>query len=70
MIKLKQNCYREKHLELRSGYENIEQRTAQGPNHKEFIEPKVQGLWQIARQANFSTHELESLKVCTAKLRL
>uniref|UniRef100_A0A2A4JT50 Alpha-2-macroglobulin RAP C-terminal domain-containing protein n=1 Tax=Heliothis virescens TaxID=7102 RepID=A0A2A4JT50_HELVI len=33
------------------------------PNNKEFIEPKVQGLWKIAVGANFTTEELASLKV-------
>lgn len=34
-----------------------------GPNNKEFIEPKVQGLWRMAAAANFSVEELASLKV-------
>jgi Alpha-2-macroglobulin RAP, C-terminal domain len=36
---------------------------AQGPDNKEFVEPKVQGLWKIATASNFTTHELESLRV-------
>lgn len=55
--------YREKHLELRDGYDHLERLTAQGPDHKEFVEPKVQGLWRIAQQAKFSPDELTSLKV-------
>lgn len=34
-----------------------------GPENKEFIEPKVQGLWKMAAAANFTVDELESLKV-------
>lgn len=34
-----------------------------GPNNKEFIEPKVQGLWRLAAAANFTVDELASLKV-------
>lgn len=36
---------------------------SKGPNSKEFVEPKVQGLWKIALESNFSTAELESLRV-------
>ncbi|XP_066594465.1 alpha-2-macroglobulin receptor-associated protein [Prorops nasuta] len=58
----KANLLREKHLEIRSGYDYLDRLTAKGPNHKEFIEPKVQGLWRIAHEANFSKEELASLK--------
>lgn len=34
-----------------------------GPNNQEFVEPKVQGLWKLATKANFSSDELESIKV-------
>lgn len=34
-----------------------------GPKNKEFIEPKVQGLWRMAAAANFTVDELASLKV-------
>lgn len=54
---------REKHFELRNGYDNLEKLTAQGPDHKEFVEPKVEGLWRMAQQGKFSTDELTSLKV-------
>jgi alpha-2-macroglobulin receptor-associated protein len=36
---------------------------AQGPDNKEFVEPKVQGLWKIAAKSNFSAQELESIRV-------
>lgn len=55
--------YREKHLDLRSGFDNLDRKTAKGPNHNEFIEPKVQGLWRVAQQGKFSDEELDSLKV-------
>lgn len=58
----KVHLMREKHIELRNGYDNLERLTAQGPNHKEFVEPKVEGLWRIAKQAKFSSEELASLK--------
>lgn len=53
---------REKHLELRNGYDRLDRLTAKGPNHKEFVEPKVQGLWRIALEANFTPEERASLK--------
>ena len=55
--------FREKRLDVKSGYDHLEIITAQGPDHKEFIEPKVQGLWRIALDSNFAPEELESLKV-------
>lgn len=58
----KANLVREKHLELRNGYDRLDRLTATGPNHKEFVEPKVQGLWRIALEGNFSPSELSSLK--------
>ncbi|XP_012527258.1 alpha-2-macroglobulin receptor-associated protein isoform X2 [Monomorium pharaonis] len=58
----KANLLREKHLELRNGFDRLDRLAAKGPNHKEFIEPKVQGLWRIALEAKFSPEELSSLK--------
>ncbi|XP_073952181.1 alpha-2-macroglobulin receptor-associated protein isoform X2 [Choristoneura fumiferana] len=57
------NLVRDKHRGLRDGYDRLQRMTARGPNNKEFIEPKVQGLWKIATAANFTVDELESLKV-------
>lgn len=54
---------RDKHLAIKSGYDNLDRMTAQGKNHQEFVEPKVQGLWRIAKQAQFTKDELASLKV-------
>ncbi|XP_011311692.1 alpha-2-macroglobulin receptor-associated protein [Fopius arisanus] len=58
----KANLLREKHIEIKSGYDNLDRITAQGKNHQEFVEPKVQGLWRIAKQAQFTKDELASLK--------
>ncbi|XP_011498576.1 PREDICTED: alpha-2-macroglobulin receptor-associated protein [Ceratosolen solmsi marchali] len=58
----KANLLKEKHLEVRSGYDHLEGITAKGPNHKEFVDPKVQGLWRMAVEAKFSNTELASLK--------
>ncbi|KAJ8724279.1 hypothetical protein PYW08_015753 [Mythimna loreyi] len=59
----KANLIREKHRDLRDGYDRLQRVIAKAPNNKEFIEPKVQGLWKIAVSANFTTEELASLKV-------
>lgn len=57
-------------MDMRSSYDNLDRLTAQGPKHREFVEPKVQGLWRLAVKANFSSNELASLKVCISfKLR-
>ncbi|XP_012283780.1 alpha-2-macroglobulin receptor-associated protein [Orussus abietinus] len=58
----KANLLREKNIEVKSGFDHLDRMTAKGPNHKEFVEPKVQGLWRIATAANFSVDELASLK--------
>ncbi|KAG5317490.1 AMRP protein, partial [Pseudoatta argentina] len=58
----KADLLREKHLELRNGIDRLDRLTAKGPNYKEFIEPKVQGLWKTALEAKFSPEELASLK--------
>ncbi|XP_041968376.1 alpha-2-macroglobulin receptor-associated protein isoform X2 [Aricia agestis] len=59
----KANLVREKHRSLRDGYDRLQRIAAKGPNNKEFIEPKVQGLWKLAAAANFTTDELASIKV-------
>lgn len=43
--------------------DRLDKLTAKGPNHKEFTEPKVQGLWQTVLEAQFSPEERASLKV-------
>ena len=58
----KASLLREKHLELRNGYDRLDTLTAKGPNHREFVEPKVQGLWRFVLEASFSPEERASLK--------
>ncbi|KAG8037709.1 hypothetical protein G9C98_005920 [Cotesia typhae] len=58
----KANLLREKHHQIKSGYDQLDKKTAEGPDHQEFVEPKVQGLWRIAKAAQFTKNELESLK--------
>lgn len=58
----KANLLREKHLEIRSDFDRLDRLTAKGPNHKEFIEPKVQGLWRMVLEGSFSPEERASLK--------
>ncbi|XP_076765986.1 alpha-2-macroglobulin receptor-associated protein [Xylocopa sonorina] len=58
----KTSLLREKHMELRNKYEHLDRLTAKGPKHKEFIEPKVQGLWRIVLEAQFTPEERASLK--------
>ncbi|KPJ13179.1 Alpha-2-macroglobulin receptor-associated protein [Papilio machaon] len=59
----KANLLREKHRGLRDGYDRLHRIAARGPNNKEFVEPKVQGLWRMAAAANFTVDELASIKV-------
>ncbi|EEZ98539.1 alpha-2-macroglobulin receptor-associated protein [Tribolium castaneum] len=59
----KVNLLREQHKDIRDGYDRLHLLAAKGPNSKEFVEPKVQGLWKIAIESNFKPDELESLRV-------
>lgn len=56
------NLLREKHSDLREGYDRLERAAASGPTNEEFIEPKVQGLWKSAIENNFSGDQLAVLK--------
>lgn len=58
----KATLLREKRLELRNGYDRLDKLAGKGPNHKQFVEPKVQGLWRIVLEADFSPEERASLK--------
>ncbi|XP_043265839.1 alpha-2-macroglobulin receptor-associated protein [Colletes gigas] len=58
----KATLLREKHSEIRNGYDRLDELTATGPKHKEFVEPKVQGLWRIVLEGSFSPDERASLK--------
>ncbi|XP_017878039.1 alpha-2-macroglobulin receptor-associated protein [Ceratina calcarata] len=58
----KATLLREKHLELKDGYDRLDRLTGKGPNHKRFVEPKVQGLWRVVLEADFSPEERASLR--------
>lgn len=36
---------------------------ARGSNSSDFVEPKVQGLWRIAQESNFTAEQLASIKI-------
>ncbi|XP_059620877.1 alpha-2-macroglobulin receptor-associated protein [Phlebotomus argentipes] len=57
------NELRDKHRDLRDSIDRLERITAKGPNSQDFVEPKVQGLWRVAVNSDFSPDELASLKV-------
>ncbi|GAB0092383.1 alpha-2-macroglobulin receptor-associated protein [Sergentomyia squamirostris] len=57
------NELRDKHRDIKDSYDRLERITAKGPNSQDFIEPKVQGLWRVAINSEFSDEELASLKV-------
>ncbi|XP_053696392.1 alpha-2-macroglobulin receptor-associated protein [Sabethes cyaneus] len=59
----KSNQLREKHREIRDNFDRLERVASKGPNSQDFIEPKVQGLWRVALDSNFTANELASLKV-------
>lgn len=59
----KVNTLREKHRDIKEGYDHLQLLASKGPSSKEFIEPKVQGLWKIALESNFTPDELESLRI-------
>ncbi|KRT80685.1 hypothetical protein AMK59_6183 [Oryctes borbonicus] len=59
----KVNMIRDSHRDIKDGYDRLQILAAKGPNSKEFVEPKVQGLWKIALETNFSPDELESLRI-------
>lgn len=57
------NMLRIKHQDIKDNFDRLERVSAKGPNSQEFIEPKVQGLWRMASNSNFTADELASLKV-------
>lgn len=57
------NKLREKHRELKDTYDDLERKAAQGRNRREFIDPKVINLWNVAIESNFTAKELAALKV-------
>lgn len=59
----KTNQLRAQHREIKDNMDRLERIASKGPNSTDFVEPKVQGLWRIALESNFSADELSSLKV-------
>lgn len=57
------NKLREKHRDLKDSFDNLERKTAQGRGRREFIDPKVINLWNVAVESNFTATELAALKV-------
>ncbi|KAG4073171.1 hypothetical protein HA402_002560 [Bradysia odoriphaga] len=57
------NLLRSKHQDIRDNFDRLERVAVKGPDSQEFIEPKVQGLWRMASNSNFTVDELASLKV-------
>ncbi|KAK3864832.1 hypothetical protein Pcinc_029520 [Petrolisthes cinctipes] len=55
------NTIREKHREIKDGYDRLHKVASTGPDSKEFLEPKVAGLWKLAVRGDFTQEELESL---------
>ncbi|GFX52383.1 alpha-2-macroglobulin receptor-associated protein [Trichonephila clavipes] len=53
---------KEKHSELKAGYDYLHGRILPDIRSIEFEEPQVMSLWEMAKNASFSTPELESLK--------
>ncbi|XP_077297844.1 alpha-2-macroglobulin receptor-associated protein [Arctopsyche grandis] len=62
-LKKKADLLRSKHLELRDNYDRLYRLSAKGPLSKDFVEPKVQQLWQTALKGDFKPNELESLRI-------
>lgn len=59
----KVNALRGKHQDIKENFDRLQLLASQGPDSKDFVEPKVQGLWRIALESNFTPDELESLRV-------
>lgn len=59
----KANQVRDKHREIRDNIDRLERIVSKGSNSSDFIEPKVQGLWRIAQESNFTADQLASIKV-------
>lgn len=59
----KVNMLRDKHSDLREGYDRLGRMASRGPNSKDFVDPKVQGLWKIAVDSDFTNDELGSLQI-------
>ncbi|XP_037069031.1 alpha-2-macroglobulin receptor-associated protein-like, partial [Pollicipes pollicipes] len=53
----------ELHETVRQGYDRLHVASISGLAGRDFTEPKVDGLWQIALKADFNAEELDSLRV-------
>ncbi|GFU39763.1 alpha-2-macroglobulin receptor-associated protein [Nephila pilipes] len=53
---------KEKHSELKAGYDYLHSRLLPDISSIDFEEPLVMSLWEMAKNTSFSTNELESLK--------
>ncbi|CAL1272127.1 unnamed protein product [Larinioides sclopetarius] len=53
---------KEKHSQLKAGYEYLNSKIFPDIKSTEFEEPQVNSLWEMAKNASFSPEELESLK--------
>lgn len=58
----KARLLRDRHQEIQRGFDRLDKLTGEGPNHKDFVEPKVQGLWRMVLEGQFSPEERASLK--------
>ena len=52
-----------KHRAMKEDYERLERLSRAPSSDYDFTEPNVIDLWLLAKKANFSTEELDSLKV-------
>ncbi|KAG1651050.1 Alpha-2-macroglobulin receptor-associated protein [Nymphon striatum] len=61
-LEQKMQSLREKHVQLKEEYDELHQKSVGGPFADEFRDPKVKILWKLAREADFSIKELESIR--------
>jgi hypothetical protein len=62
-INMTANEIREKHRDIKDGYDYLHKKSASGPSSLDFTEPRVQNLWKMALNGDFSPEELHSLQV-------
>jgi len=53
---------KEKHADLKAGYDYLNGKIIPNMKNMEFEEPQVNSLWEIAKNASFTPEELESLR--------
>ncbi|KAK3917431.1 Alpha-2-macroglobulin receptor-associated protein [Frankliniella fusca] len=61
-VTAKANLLRTHHRDIKDSYDRLNRIASKGPKSQDFVEPKVQGLWRMAVESNFSPDELASLK--------